>query len=136
MIAVDSNVLLRKVLDDDVKQAAKARLLFESHAAVLITDVVLAETVWTLAGKRFRMRYSEIGAMLSSLIDEKNVVFEDEGVVWAALDDYLEGRGEPGFVDALILHKSKATAAHRFDEFQGMYTFDADALKLFGTEAL
>src|SRR5438552_11656093 len=53
MIAVDTNVLLRRLLDDDATQAEKARRLFETNESVLVTDVVLAETVWTLTGKRY-----------------------------------------------------------------------------------
>lgn len=56
MIAVDTNVLLRRLLDDDVVQTERARRLVEGAREVLITDVVLAETIWTLKGKRYKAR--------------------------------------------------------------------------------
>ena len=45
MIAADTNVLLRYVLRDDQGQAERARSLIDKATRVLITDVVLAETV-------------------------------------------------------------------------------------------
>ena len=41
----DTNVVLRYVLNDDKAQARKAAALIRRHKEVLITDVVLAETV-------------------------------------------------------------------------------------------
>lgn len=53
MTAVDSNVPLRHLTRDDEAQAEKARQVFTNNdERVLITDVVLAETTWTLAGRR------------------------------------------------------------------------------------
>ena len=45
MIAVDTNVLLRYLLHDDEAQAARANAVFDADETILITDVVLAETV-------------------------------------------------------------------------------------------
>ena len=49
MIAIDTNVLLRYLLQDDEKQANKATKLILGAESVLITDVVLTETIWTLS---------------------------------------------------------------------------------------
>ncbi|WP_367184280.1 PIN domain-containing protein [Acidiferrobacter sp.] len=54
MIAIDTNVLLRRILDDDKGQGAGASRLFEGAETILITDAVLAETVWTLKGRRYK----------------------------------------------------------------------------------
>ena len=64
MIAVDTNVLLRRLLNDDATQAERARRLFESEESVLIADVVLAEAVWTLTGKRYGAGREEIAAVV------------------------------------------------------------------------
>ena len=55
MIAIDTNVLLRYLLADDAIQYRKAKVLIEARYPVLITDVVLVETVWTLAGRRYNL---------------------------------------------------------------------------------
>ena len=67
MIAVDTNVLLRRLLNDDAMQAEKARQLFETQESVLVTDVVLAETIWTLTGKRYGAAKEELGAVVMGL---------------------------------------------------------------------
>ena len=59
MIAVDTNVLLRYLLADDAEQSVRAKALIAGHAPVLVTDVVLVESVWTLRGPRYKMNKSE-----------------------------------------------------------------------------
>ena len=54
MIAIDTNVLLRYLLWDNKTQAAKADKLINGSTRVLISDVVLAETLWTLKGKKYK----------------------------------------------------------------------------------
>ena len=91
MIAVDTNVLLRRLLNDDATQAEKARRLFETEESVLVTDVVLAETIWTLMGKRYRAGKEALAAVVMGLLEERNVVFESRQAIWSALNDYLNG---------------------------------------------
>ena len=57
MIAIDTNVLLRYLLADDDTQYKKARSIIEGKMPVLITDAVLAETVWALTGKRYKIHF-------------------------------------------------------------------------------
>ena len=45
MIAVDANVLLRYLLNDDAAQADMAANLIKGGDTVLITDVALVETL-------------------------------------------------------------------------------------------
>ena len=142
MIAVDTNVLLRRLLNDDAKQAEKARQLFESREPVLITDVVLAETIWTLTGKRYGARKEDIAAVVTGLLEEHNVVFESRQAVWSALNDYLDalpvktasGIRTADLADALVVNKAKITAQHRNEPYRGTYTYDQAALALEGTK--
>lgn len=143
MIAVDTNVLLRRLLNDDPGQAEKARRVFESEESVLITDVVLAEAVWTLTGKRYRADREKIAAVVMGLLEERNVVFESRQAVWSALNDYLDAlpvRTSAGIrmadlADALIVNKARFTAYHRNEQYGGTYTYDQAALALDGTMA-
>ena len=127
MIAVDTNVLLRYLLRDDEAQAEKARRLVESAERVLITDVVLVEAVWTLIGRRYRATRDDVIAVVGKLLQEPNVRFEDDEVIWSALQAYRET--EANFADALIVHKAIKTAATE-DGLQAVYTFDTTALQL------
>lgn len=143
MIAVDTNVLLRRLLNDDATQAEKARRLFETNESVLVTDAVLAETVWTLTGKRYRAATEDLAAIIMGLLEERNVVFESRQAVWSALNDYLNalpvktasGMRSADLADALVVNKAKITAQHRNEQYRGTYTYDQAALALDGTKA-
>jgi predicted nucleic-acid-binding protein len=56
LIAIDTNVLLRYLLWDEEALAAKANLLINGSQPVLITDIVLVETVWTAYREKVRTR--------------------------------------------------------------------------------
>ena len=130
MIAIDTNVLLRYLLRDDEAQAERARRVIEGGERVLITDVVLAETVWTLAGRRYRATRADLIDLVNNLLQDANLCFEDEEVVWSALQAYR--RTEADFADALIVSKAEKLAAEG-DELSAVYTFDDVALQLPGT---
>ena len=68
MIAVDTNVLLRYLLNDDAAQADMAANLIKGGDTVLITDVVLVETLWTLSGKKYRLNKRSSGRSGSCVI--------------------------------------------------------------------
>lgn len=141
MIAIDTNVLLRYLLWDDKQQAMKADALVNGSAAVLVTDVVLAETIWTLKGKRYGLDRSAIVKVIHSLFEETNILFEDGQTVWRALHDYrhakpIKVRGkkkEADFPDALIVHKAKFCSSKEGEDLEGVYTFDSAAREIPGT---
>lgn len=127
MIAIDTNVLLRYLLRDDEAQADRVRRIAEGGERVLITDVVLAETTWTLAGRRYRATRADLIDLVNNLLQDSNVRFEDDEVVWSALQAFR--RTEADFADALILYKAKKKAAEG-DGLSAFYTFDEAALEL------
>ena len=141
MIAVDSNVLLRRILDDDVEQAERARRLFDRNEVVLITDIVLAETIWTLRGRRYGVGKDDLVAVIMALLEDASIAFEDRQAVWSALNDYVEARPvktadglrSADLTDALIVNKAKAVVRSKGERYGGMYTFDQAALALAGT---
>ena len=133
MIAVDTNVLLRYLLHDDEAQAARADAVFDAAETILITDVVLVETVWTLVGRKYRLAKAEVVSVLERLFIEPNVRFEDDRVVWRALqayrnsglaDDAPPAKGA-GFPDALIVFKALRFASDNGESLNAVYTFDA-----------
>ena len=143
MIAVDTNVLLRRLLDDDVSQAEKARKLFDKATQILITDIVLAETIWTLKGKRYKASRDDIVAIVMALLEEPNVVFESQQAVWSALNDYInapavrtvDGIRMADLPDALVVNKAKVTMEQWGEPYDSTYTFDQAAQALDGTKA-
>ena len=142
MISVDTNVLLRRILNDDEEQAAKARKLFEGTKLILVTDVVLTETVWVLAGKRYGATKKDIQVLIVSLLEETNTIFEDQQVIWSALNDFAmtkniktaNGNKAADFADTLIVNKAKRVARDKHQTYEGTYTFDLAALQIDGTK--
>lgn len=141
MISIDTNVLLRYLLCDDKTQAAKASRLINGSASVLITDVVLAETLWTLKGRKYRLDKTTMAGVIDSLFAEPNICFEDGQTVWRALNDYRAAkqvkvggkRKGADFPDALIVNKAKYFATAKGETLNGVYTFDVSAQVIPGT---
>ena len=118
MIAIDTNVLLRYLLQDDKVQARKATALITGSASVLITDIVLVETIWVLTGKRYKLNREDVARVINSLFEEPNILFEDGQAVWRALSDYKKAlpvkvggkKKYADFPDTLIVNKAKRFA--------------------------
>ena len=109
MIALDTNVLLRLLLNDDAAQARKARHAVEAVEAageqVLLNDIVLAEAVWTLHGK-YDTGKNELLRMLRAVLGTASFAFESRPVLTTALALY-EGSAAD-FPDSLIAAKNAA----------------------------
>jgi predicted nucleic-acid-binding protein len=141
LIAIDTNVLLRYLLWDDKAQSSKAAKLINGAVHVLITDVVLAETLWTLKGKKYKLDKASIIAVVNSLFEEPNICFEDGQTVWRALNDYRQAKPvkvggkkkEADFSDALIVNKARYYTLGKDEALDGVYTFELAAQAISGT---
>ena len=140
MIAIDTNVLLRYLLADDAGQYRRSKKLIESKGPALITDVVLAETVWTLVGKRFGFDKTQICVVIRALIGDRSFGFEDSQTVWSALNDYEGSKTIRGksldFADALIARKSAFVVQGKTEKFEGFFSFDKAVEQLVGARSI
>lgn len=126
MIGLDTNVLVRFLVQDDQAQFERARRLIKresSGEAVLISLLVLLETEWVLRS-RYGLTKGEIVATLSGLLDSVELRFEDESSVEQALFVWKDSAAE--FADCLI------GARHRALGCRATASFDARASKLPG----
>lgn len=134
MIGIDTNVLLRYLLYDDSVQSPLATRLIENSDAVIVSNVVLAETVWVLSGKKYSIDPEEIVNTLYCLFRDATVRLEKPQVVWTACKQFesalTEDRPAPDFPDVLILCIAKDIATSRGESFEGAYTFDKAAQRL------
>ena len=109
MIGIDTNVLLRLLLDDDPSQVRRARHAASSAEAaghpVFVNDVVLTEAVWTL-GSRYEATKSEVIETLRSLLDNARLAFENRSVLSEAVSAFESSSA--GFADCLIIAKNAA----------------------------
>lgn len=142
MIAIDTNILLRYLLQDDDKQSSKASKLILGTEAVLITDIVIVEAIWTLKGKRYNLNKEQVIDLIHALFAEPNVVFEDGQAVWGALKDFINAKPirsggktkHADFPDALIVNKTKRYGELQKREVSSVFTFDKAALEIAGTK--
>jgi predicted nucleic-acid-binding protein len=115
MLAADTNVWARAYLNDDTKQAAKARsALAKAGAAggVFVPLLVLAELSWVLRGRWDRER---ILNAIENLLQTRGVVVESPALAWKALK--ASRKGAVGFADHLISEISFASGASELITF-------------------
>ena len=98
MVAVDTNILVRLLTEDDPAQAARARNLFATER-VFIATTVLLETEWVLRGL-YRLEADAISTGLENLISLANVDCQDEAAMRQAITWRRAGMD---FADALHL---------------------------------
>ena len=138
MIAIDTNVLLRYLLNDDKSQSAKATKLIRGSKPVLITDVVLTEAIWALKGAKYKLDKEGIICVVNAPFEDPNIQFEDGQTMWRALNDYRKVDAVTvgnktkmaDFPDALIVNKSKYHAGLNEVPFGGLFTFDIAAQEI------
>ena len=131
MLGLDTNVLVRYLVRDDVEQFESARqaiaVSIANAEAIFIGLVVLAETEWVLR-TRYRYRKADVSKALSGLLDAAEVIFEDEAAVEEAV--FLWQESSADFADCLI------GAHNRRVGCRTTATFDAGAARLFHFTAL
>jgi predicted nucleic-acid-binding protein len=91
MIAVDTNVVVRLLTEDDPKQAAAATSLFAAEA-IWIGKTVLLETGWVLRSL-YGFEESAIRDAFTRLLGLENVHTEDKRSIAAALALTVHGIG-------------------------------------------
>lgn len=128
MAALDTNVLVRFVVQDDLAQgAAAARLIrstVESGKALFVPITVLLESEWVLRSV-FRFDKPALLEALLRLLGSFELVFESESAVEVALASYEISAAD--FADCL--HAALAGQAGE----QPLWTFDKAAAKVQGT---
>lgn len=131
MIGLDTNILLRLWLNDDPAQNNRIDALLAEHGStpgsLLVTDVVLAEAVWTLRSAFDQDKASQLVA-LRSLTGETAFAFEDRESVERAVTLFEDG--SCGFSDCLIVAK------HSHQGYEFTATFDRGMRRLPGVRAL
>lgn len=110
MIAVDTNILVRLITDDDAEQAERATSLIRT-TQVLVPLTVILETEWVLRGRLGFSAEQVIDALLA-LGRVPTITFEESQRVRQAL---VWARGGVEFADAL--HLASATGCERIASF-------------------
>ncbi|MBC7608530.1 MAG: type II toxin-antitoxin system VapC family toxin [Polaromonas sp.] len=98
MIAIDTNLLTRLLLQDDAVQHKKVKALFKTNQIFTTPVTVMLELVWVLESRDCSA--DQITSGLTALMDLPNFKPEREDALRGALRSYKDGMG---FADALHL---------------------------------
>jgi len=122
-IAVDTNVLLRAVLEDDPPQHRVAVDALESADLVAVSLQSLCEFVWVL-DRSYGVSRTDIAASVRAVLDIRNVAV-NRPAVEAGLS-LLEAGGD--FADGIIAYDGRWLGGDTF------VSFDKRAVKLLGDQ--
>lgn len=113
MIVLDTNLLLRYLLNDDVAQARRVTRLLDSAPQVTVTPTIVLELVWVLECSDCSR--AEIAVALRHVLGLPNMRLPNESALYRAVQWFEQGLD---FADALHLALSPGTAT--------LMTFDRD----------
>ena len=131
MAGLDTNVLVRWLVDDDAGQADRVQVLLEAVRAgtepLFVPTTVVLELEWVLRS-RYRFEKAQVLSAFTALLETHELDFQTEDAVERALHLYREGAAE--FADCL--HAGLCGAAGR----SPLLTFDKQAARLASVELL
>lgn len=123
MIGLDTNVLVRYIMQDDPKQSPKATKIVESLEGVASGYVTLGsivELVWVLSAS-FELTRSQVAQALDGIIRTKQFKIESADQVIRALRVFKVGNSD--FADCLIERSANSAGCEK------TVTFDVNASK-------
>lgn len=125
MIGIDTNVLVRYLVQDDEPQAAAVEIFSNISVGnpAFINHIVMCELVWVLS-RAYKYEKKLIIGVIEQLLTTADIEFENAELLRKALRRYSKGKGD--FSDYLIGETNRENGASI------TYTFDRKA----GTDGL
>jgi len=126
MIGLDTNVLVRYIMQDDLKQSPLATRLVESRSAEspgYVPLVSVVELFWVMSAA-YELDQDQLVAVLEGLLRTKELAIERAEIVWKALRIYQTSNVD--FADCLIERSAAAAGCEK------TMTFDRGAAKSAG----
>lgn len=123
MIGLDTNVLVRYIMQDDAKQSKLASRLIESLTVEepgFFPLVAVIELVWVLSSS-FELVRAQVVSALEVLLQTKEIQVERAELVWRAVRVYRDSSAD--FADCLVERSAAAAGCVR------TMTFDRGAAK-------
>jgi predicted nucleic-acid-binding protein len=121
MIGIDTNVLVRYLVQDDEQQASAANKILDRISDInpaFINNIVMCETVWVLS-RAYKYEKTLIIKVIEQILSTSGIEFENAEGVRKALRHYTNGNAD--FSDYLIAEINKENGANT------TYTFDRKA---------
>lgn len=127
MVSLDTNILVRYMLDDDPVQSSQVHHLFETAEQngeqMFVPVTVFLEIVWVLGAKKYALEKSRLSSVLQTLLCVRQLQFQHQAALVHALSLFIDFP-KSGFADCLHI----ALARHSGEV--PLLTFDLEAAKL------
>lgn len=126
MIGLDTNVLIRYIMQDDPMQSPKATALIEALTTQergYVTVVSIVEIFWVLS-KAYDLEKTQIVRIFETLLRARELTIESKDRVLMALRSYTKSNAD--FPDCLIESSAKSAGCDR------VLTFDIKASRQAG----
>ena len=126
MIGLDTNVVVRFIMQDDAKQSPKANRLIESLTIEIpgfVSVVSIVELGWVLSSA-YGLNREQVGQAIEALLRTKEIVIDRADQVLRALRVFNATSAD--FADCLIERTAAAAGCDR------TMTFDQNAAKVAG----
>ena len=126
MIGLDTNVLVRYIMQDDPRQSAKATRLIESltpDAPGFVSVISMVELGWVLSSS-YELTREQLAQALGAILRTKEFVVDRADQVFRALRVFKATSAD--FADCLIERSAAAAGCER------TMTFDVGAAKVAG----
>jgi len=125
LIALNTNLLVRLLTNDDPRQAAKVEAWLRDNATpktpAYVDHVVLCELGWVLE-RSYGYDRAEVHAALAALLEQDHLKVESPGLVRQALMMYANGPAD--FSDYLLAVRAQAAG------YSPVLTLDKKAAKI------
>lgn len=125
MIGLDTNILVRYLIRDDVEQTRIADSIVEGSEdagkPVFVNHIVLSELVWVMT-KSYRLNRIAIAEALEGIFSAQAFLFEERDIALGALRDFRNGSAD--YADCLIGRKNREMGC------ETTLSFDAGAVSL------
>lgn len=124
MIAIDTNILVRYITQDDDAQSKAAENLLAKYSnkfqSIFINNIVMCELVLVLE-KGYSYNQEQIASTIRIILSTEEFAFEHHNVLWLTLEDYELKKID--FSDSLISKLNQHLG------FRQTFSFDKTAIK-------
>ena len=111
---VDTNVIIRHLTGDPAEMATRAASYLRTETELLVTDLVVAETVYVLESF-YEAPREQVAVALRSLIALASVKTVDSALLLRALEVYEVDRID--FAEAYLVASAESTGVNRIASF-------------------
>lgn len=113
MIGLDTNILVRYIVQDDIQQAQLAGDIIENQCSIqnpaFINEITLCEVIWVLK-RAYHYEKSVILMILEQLLSTDEIYISSHSEAWQAYLDYQKGNAD--FSDYFIAQINKKCGCH------------------------